>query len=119
RGELVFLREGARTALDALEDAVGGGDHALDATLARLHQGLLAGGEGVVDLLTLGGEIRQEGFLIAEATVELLELKEQAGELGLAAFGRVGLGQRAGDGLLKELELRDELGLAFLGPQAL
>ena len=87
---------------------------ALGAAGAGVGEGLLAGGERLVDLVALVRELGEEVVELGEPGLQVLHLDEQAGELLVARLGAVGGGERAGDGLAEQGELGGELGPPLL-----
>ena len=73
-------------------------------------EGLLAGGERLVDLVALVRELAEEVVELREPGLQVLQLEQQAGELLVAGLGGVRGGERAGDRLPEQRELGGELG---------
>ncbi|PSK51281.1 hypothetical protein B0E38_05094 [Streptomyces sp. 111WW2] len=85
----------------------------LGAAGAGVGEGLLAGGERVVDLGPLVGEFGEEAVELREAGLQVLQAGQQPRQLVVAALGGVGGGERGGDGLAEQGRLGGELGAAL------
>ena len=117
--DLAHVGEAGHAARNAVEDAAGCLAHRLGATLARLDQGLAARGERVHHGFALVRHVGDEDLVLGEAALQLLELREQAGQRLVALLGCVGEFERVVHRLAKQLELRAELGRGLGGAQAL
>ena len=109
RVEFVHARDARGAAAQAFEDPRRGVGQRLALALAVVQQRLFMGLEGFQQFLALGDDIAEELLVFAELAFQFLQLHHQPRQFLIAAIRIARRGQRAGDALPEQRELRAEL----------